>query len=178
MTLTSRLFSRIVAISLAALLVGCSTAPRTTGQQWTGKFSVATIYKKKAERDSGTFLLTKHGKDSELVLKGPLGAAAAVIEETPTGAVLKVPNEQPVYAASSASLSMRLIGAPISLEQLVHWMESNGTFQGTLADELNANGWTVDIEKNDNAIRRITAQREETKTQPAVKLILVPTPQR
>ncbi|MCD8339453.1 MAG: hypothetical protein LUC43_04545 [Burkholderiales bacterium] len=174
--MTHKLFIRILICCIAIALAGCSTPMRRPGQQWSGKFSVSSVYKKKASRDSGTFLLTKSTDSSELILKGPLGAAAAVIEDSPSGAILKVPNEPDVRATTSASLAMRLIGAPISLDQLADWLESNGNLDTSPADDLRDNGWTVNIEKNDNTIRRITAERNETKSQPAVKLILIPTP--
>ncbi len=166
----ARKFLRLAAALLVVLVVGCSTTTQRFEQEWSGKFSVSSIFQGKAERDSGTFVLSRGDGNLELVLKGPLGAVAAIVEESPSGATLRVPNEEPVTANTSSQLALRLIGVPVGLQDIARWLETGVPRAG----ELERRGWKVTLEKQDELLKKVTVEREESPSSPYVKLILLP----
>ncbi len=165
-----RKFLCLVAAILAVTIAGCSTFQHRSDQEWTGKFSVSSVFQGKAERDSGTFVLSRNKGDLELVLKGPLGAVAAIVEETSSGATLKIPNEEPITAKTSSQLALRLIGVPVGLQDIARWLETGSP----RAEELERRGWKVALEKQDKQLQKISVEREESPYSPYVKLILLP----
>ncbi len=168
--ISARRFLRLVVTILVVAIAGCSAFQHRSDQEWTGKFSVSSVFQGKAERDSGTFVLSRNKGDLELVLKGPLGAAAAIVEETPSGATLKIPNEEPITAKTSSQLAQRLIGVPVGLQDIARWLETGVP----RAEELERRGWKVVLEKQDNQLKNVTVEREESPYSPYVKLILLP----
>ncbi len=160
----------LVATFLVVTIAGCSAFQHRSDQEWTGKFSVSSVFQGKAERDSGTFVLSRNKDTLELVLKGPLGAVAAIVEETPNEATLKIPNEDPVTAKTSSQLALRLIGVPVGLQDIARWLETGVP----RAQELERRGWKVNLEKQDNRLQKVSVEREESPYSPHVKLILLP----
>lgn len=80
-------FSVLTAAML--VLAGCSTPSiqKTADvEEWHGRFSITLLKDGKADRNSGTFLLTSSAEQKELILKGPLGANAATLTENSDGA--------------------------------------------------------------------------------------------
>lgn len=162
-------------IPFFCFLVACSTpkVEQMAGQNsWQGKFSLLTKKDGYTDRNTGTFLLTDTGNQTELLLKGPLGATAASLTENAGGAVLLIPGEDPLRGKNSEEIIARIIGAPLNLQDLISGLTVNN-FSEDVLKELERTGWSVAAQKEKDKITRITVSRKETSRLPAVTLIFL-----
>ncbi|WP_308513777.1 lipoprotein insertase outer membrane protein LolB [uncultured Turicimonas sp.] len=170
-------FGFSVLIAAMLVLAGCSTPSIQKSaaiEEWHGRFSITLLKDGKADRNSGTFLLTSSAEQKELILKGPLGANAATLTENSDGAVLAISNEEPIKARRSQEITERVIGAPLDLTDLVDWLSAKKDAQQS-EKELAASGWELTAERNsENKLTRIMMKRQESYRTPAVTLILLP----
>ena len=166
-----------ILMACMVVLTGCSTPSiqKDTGfEEWHGRFSITLLKNGKADRNSGSFLLTSAPDHKELILKGPLGANAATLTETSDGAILSFPNEEPIKARRSQEITEKVIGATLDLTDLVDWLSAKKDAQQS-EKELAASGWELTAERNtENKLTRIVMKRQESYSAPAVTLILLP----
>lgn len=164
-------------IVLSLILAGCS-APSiqevSDVEEWHGRFSITLLKNGKADRNSGTFLITSTPGQKELILKGPLGANVATLTETSGGAVLTISNEEPIKADRSRDITQRVIGAPLDLTDLVDWLSAKKKAENS-EKQLAASGWDLSAQRNsENKLTRIVMKKKESYNAPAVTLILLP----
>lgn len=154
---------------ISILLSACAGITTTDNAElsWRGKFSLQTKYQTSQDRHSGNFSLAKYPNSYLLDITGPFGTKVAKIDETESGSTLTYSDGKLMKSATTDALLEQTLGFPLSLSQLVTWIQNPQLIKQIPNWKIN---YTLDPS---GKLSRLTAEAEETDVKPAVKLILL-----
>lgn len=95
-------------------------AEMTSIDSWQLKGKLA--YRNNADSGSVWFDWTQHGDNFKIFLSGPLGVGTVQISGSPQAVTLSQPGEADINAHSSSSLTQRLFGWQLPVEQIRYWV--------------------------------------------------------
>lgn len=158
-------------------LAGCASlpAPPPAERVYEGRFAASARIDGKAESSSGRFVL-RVGRDGALTLDlgSPLGNTLARLELGPDGARLRAPQPDGTLTeargANGADLTAQLLGYPLPVEGLAHWIDARPAPQRPAVVEradgrivqIEQDGWIVRVQERfeDGQPRRLLFERD------------------
>ena len=139
-------------LSLALLLAGCASPPRTPVaagvQSWAGRLAL-NVEGQANQSFSAGFELKGAPEAGELTLTNPLGGTAAVLAWAPGSATMRA-NGTTRQFGSLEELAQVATGAPLPIASLFDWLAGKAT---------HVPGWSVDVSGVSQG--RLHAQRTE-----------------
>ncbi|WP_024460933.1 lipoprotein insertase outer membrane protein LolB [Marinimicrobium sp. LS-A18] len=181
--------SRIVALALVLLVVGCARQPLQPVEDWERHQAAAQrlnswqLSGKLGARlpdNSGSARLRWHQDQSDyrIDLSGPFGQGRVIIETTESGVRLRQGGEPPLEAASAETLMWQTTGWRVPVAELTYWVRGipapdsrhrvlERTPQGLLKT-LRQSGWTLHYSDYEAVgllplPGRIVAERKDTR---------------
>ena len=140
----------VFALSAAALLAACATAPRRTGPEWlSGRLAIRVEASdgQPARALSSAFELRGDGNEGELRLTSPLGTSVAQARWAPGEAVLTSSDGERRYADLDA-LARDTLGEALPLRALPSWLRGR-PWPGAPSAATDAGftqlGWQVEL---------------------------------
>lgn len=186
---------RVLAVScLLALLGACATPARVVppsahAEQHfvrTGKFALRVSEPYQADHAvQGGFVWQDENESLMLDLTSPLGATLARISINETGALLRESNGKETRAATAESLVQQVLGAPVPVSVLRHWVRGAPAPAAAVEDvqqdaagrmsSFTQEGWKVDLGQYDAlGPTRLTAVRQHDTQTFHLRLVMAP----
>lgn len=163
-----RLLNFFLVFALVTLTACSSLAPKNA-KIWSGRFSITIQDKDGADRHSGSFQLTALPIGATLIIRGPLGARIATVEEKEGRCELLRPNEKTLISDSSSQLMMQVLGIPLGIEDLVKWLS------GSELSSKETGIWKLNLEESSGETpKRISAEGILPVNESKIRLIILP----